>query len=188
MPFRFKKLEIPGLILIEPKVSTDERGFFMETYRFSEFAAAGIRDGFVQENHSRSVRGILRGLHFQRPPRAQAKLVRVTAGEVFDVAVDIRKGSPACAKWTGLRLSAENRRMLYIPPWCAHGFSVVSAEAEVVYKVTEEYSPECEGGILWSDPSLRIDWPVGEPILSERDRGWPSFERAQEWFAGGSQT
>lgn len=187
MPFQFEQLEISGVVLVAPKVSTDERGFFMETYKRSEFTAAGIPGGFVQENHSGSARNILRGLHFQRPPREQAKLVRVVTGEIFDVAVDLRKDSSTFGKWVGVKLSAENGHMLYIPPWCAHGFAVVSQQADVIYKVTEEYSPECEGGILWSDPKLRIKWPVSEPVLSGRDRQWPPYEQAVEWFAGHSR-
>jgi dTDP-4-dehydrorhamnose 3,5-epimerase len=177
MPFRFERLEIPGTILIEPSVFADDRGFFMETYKWSDFAAAGINGNFAQENHSRSAFGILRGLHYQRPPRAQGKLVRVVAGTVFDVAVDLDKNSSTLGKWIGVYLSAENRRMLYVPPWCAHGFCVVSEQAEVVYKVDQEYAPECEGGMIWNDPSLAIQWPANAPIVSEKDRRWPLFEQ-----------
>lgn len=173
MPFRFERLEIPEVILIEPKVFSDERGFFMETYKYSNFAAFGIKERFVQDNHSRSVKGVLRGLHYQRPPKAQGKLVRVLVGEIFDVAVDIRKGSPTYGKWVGVMLSAENRWMLYIPPGFAHGFCVLSEEAEVTYKVTEEYSPEHDAGIIWNDPEIGIDWPVEQPILSAKDAGLP---------------
>lgn len=178
MPFRFKKLEIAGTLLIEPSVFADERGFFMETYKRSDFAAAGIHESFAQENHSRSALGILRGLHYQRAPRAQGKLVRVISGTVFDVAVDLDKDSSTFGKWVGVYLSAENRCMLYIPPWCAHGFCVVSEHAEVVYKVDQEYAPECEAGIAWNDPSLAVHWPVNDPTVSEKDRRWPLFERA----------
>ena len=182
MPFRFTRLEIPEVVLIEPNVFLDERGFFMETYKYSEFAAHGIKEPFVQENHSRSLRRILRGLHYQRRPKAQGKLVRVLLGEVFDVAVDLRKGSPTYGKWIGVVLSAGNNRMLYIPSWCAHGFSVLSEEAEVVYKVTEEYSPKYETGILWNDSDLAIQWPIKDPILSPRDRAWPAFREADNDF------
>jgi dTDP-4-dehydrorhamnose 3,5-epimerase len=179
MAFRFEKLEIPGAVLIEPSVFADDRGFFMETYKHSDFAAAGIPVGFAQENHSRSAVGILRGLHYQRAPKAQGKLVRVVSGTVFDVAVDLDARSSTFGKWIGVYLSAENRRILYVPPWCAHGFCVTSEHAEVVYKTDQEYAPESEGGIIWNDPSLGIQWPIDDPIISEKDRRWPLFERAQ---------
>lgn len=182
MPFRFTRLEIPEIILIEPKVFPDERGFFMETYKRSEFVAQGIAQAFVQENHSLSSRRILRGLHYQTHPRAQGKLVRVVSGEIFDVAVDLRKGSPTYGKWVGLILSAQNKQMLYLPPWCAHGFCVLRDETEVVYKVTEEYAPEYEAGIMWNDLDLGIQWPIEDPILSDRDRAWPTFREADNEF------
>ncbi|MCD6155401.1 MAG: dTDP-4-dehydrorhamnose 3,5-epimerase, partial [Candidatus Verstraetearchaeota archaeon] len=178
MPFQFKRLEIPEVILIEPKVFQDERGFFMETYKYSDFAAFGIAERFVQDNHSRSVKGVLRGLHYQNPPHAQGKLIRVVVGEIFDVAVDIRKGSPTYGKWVGVKLSAENRRMLYIPPGFAHGFCVLSDVAEVVYKVTAEYAPECEAGIIWNDPGIGIEWPIKHPIISSKDAQWPTLREA----------
>lgn len=136
MPFRFQRLEIPEVILVEPVLFCDERGFFMETYKFSDFSAFGIKERFVQDNHSRSIKGVLRGLHYQNPPRAQGKLVRVIRGEVFDVAVDIRKGSPTYGRWVGVVLSEENKLMLYVPPGFAHGFCVLSEVTEVVYKCT----------------------------------------------------
>jgi len=176
VPFSFTKLEIEGVILIEPRVFPDGRGFFMETYKQSDFSTAGILGAFVQENHSRSKGGILRGLHYQVNPKAQGKLVRVVSGEVFDVAVDIRPESPSYRKWVGINLSAENRRQLYLPPWCAHGFCVLSEEAEVIYKTTAEYAPDCERGILWSDASLKISWPIGDPSVSDRDRSWPPIK------------
>jgi dTDP-4-dehydrorhamnose 3,5-epimerase len=182
MPFRFERLAISGVVLIEPRAIEDERGFFMETYKHSEFAAAGIRASFVQENHSRSVRATLRGLHYQRPPHSQAKLVRVVSGAVFDVAVDIGKGSPTCGKWVGVTLSAENRYCLFVPPWCAHGFCVLSDVAEVVYKVTGEYAPDFESGFMWNDPRLKIEWPVQTPVLSGRDGRWPAFVPVDELF------
>ena len=178
MPFRFERMAIPGIMLVEPTVLNDERGFFMESYRLSEFSRAGIAETFVQENQSGSKQGTLRGLHYQIQPWSQGKLVRVLLGEIFDVAVDIRKGSPSYGKWVGTRLSAENRRLLYLPPWCAHGFCVLSETAEVLYKTTREYSPGHEVGIAWNDPSLGIQWPVESPILSDRDRHWPAFEAA----------
>ncbi|HSE88837.1 MAG TPA: dTDP-4-dehydrorhamnose 3,5-epimerase [Candidatus Binatia bacterium] len=182
MPFRFERLEIPDLFLIEPRLVSDNRGFFMETYKHSEYAAQGVKDVFVQENHSRSSRRTLRGLHYQKAPRAQGKLVRVIVGEIFDVALDIRKGSATYGKWVGVTLSEENNRMLYVPPGFAHGFCVLSEEAEVIYKVTKEYAPEYEAGILWNDSSLKIAWPLNDPILSERDRAWPGLQGADNNF------
>lgn len=179
MPFRFKNTDIDGVILIEPQVFVDDRGFFMETYKESAFAAAGLTDRFIQENHSRSKAGTLRGLHYQVHPKAQGKLVRVTSGEIFDVAVDIRPESATYGKWVGYKLSAENRLSLYIPPGCAHGFCVLSSEADVVYKTTSEYAPNYERGILWNDPTFNISWPVQNPTISERDRAWALFPLTQ---------
>ena len=187
MPFQFTTLEIPEIVLIEPKVFPDERGFFMETYKHSDFVAHGIAESFVQENHSRSSKRILRGLHYQKRPKAQGKLVRVISGEVFDVAVDIRRGSPTYGKWIGMMLSRQNKRMLYLPPWCAHGFYVLSDEAEIVYKVTEEYAPEYEAGIMWDDSDLGIQWPIEDPILSDRDRAWPAFREAGNDFVNDNE-
>lgn len=175
MPFRFTELELAGVVLVEPRVFADERGFFMETYKHRDYAAAGLPETFVQENHSRSGHGSLRGLHYQRTPAAQGKLVRAIVGEIYDVAVDIRPDSPTFGRWVGVTLSAENRRMLFIPPWCAHGFCVVSESAEVVYKTTAEYAPDLEGGLMWNDPAVAIAWPIANPILSERDRRWPGL-------------
>lgn len=182
MPFEFERLEITEVVLIEPQVFHDERGFFMEAYKYSDFAAFGMSEHFVQTNYSRSVKGVLRGLHYQNPPKAQGKLVRVIVGEIFDVAVDIRKGSPTYGKWLGIRLSAENKRMLYIPPGFAHGFCVLSEAAEVLYMTTEEYSPECEAGIIWNDPDIGIEWPIKTPILSLKDARWPKLENAVNKF------
>ena len=173
MPFSFEETALPGVMLIEPTVFADPRGFFMETYKRSAFAAAGIEVAFVQENHSKSVAGTLRGLHLQRAPKAQAKLVRVLEGEIFDVAADIRQDSPTFGRWIAARLSSDNRRSIYIPAGYAHGFCVVSAEAQVVYKTTDEYAPELEWGVRWDDPLLAIPWPCRDPLLSERDRRWP---------------
>jgi len=182
VPFSFKRLEIPDVVLIEPKVFRDDRGFFMESYKRSEFVDFGIDEMFVQDNHSRSRRGVLRGLHYQNPPRAQAKLVRVIDGEIFDVAVDIRKGSPTYGRWVGVYLSDENMRMLYIPVGFAHGFLALSDVAEVLYKTSDEYSPEHEAGIVWNDPEVGIDWPVEEPVLSPRDCRWPGLRGAVNAF------
>ena len=169
MPFTFKKLEIPEVVLIEPKVFGDKRGFFMENYKYSEFADFGIKDKFVQDNHSKSAKNVLRGLHFQMLPKAQAKLVRCIQGEIFDVAVDIRKNSPTYGKWVGEILSEENKKMLFIPIGFAHAFCVISDEAEIVYKSSDEYSPENESAIAWNDPTINISWPIENPIVSEKD-------------------
>jgi dTDP-4-dehydrorhamnose 3,5-epimerase len=177
VPFNFKRLAIADVILIEPRVFGDERGFFMETYKYSDFASFGITEHFVQDNHSRSTKDVLRGLHYQKPPKAQGKLVRVVVGEIFDVGVDIRQGSPTYGKWVGERLSADNKEMLYIPPGFAHGFCVLSDIAEVTYKVTEEFSPEHDAGIIWNDPDIGIDWPVENPIISPKDAALPSLHQ-----------
>ena len=174
MPFTFDRLAIPEVILIEPKAFSDARGFFMESYKQSDFAP--FVDGpFVQENHSKSQRGILRGLHFQVGQYAQGKLVRAVSGEIFDVAVDVRPDSATRGKWVGAVLSADNRRMLYVPPWCAHGFCVLSDTAEVIYKTTTEYAPAHESGVMWNDPALAIEWPIQSPTVSDRDTKWPAF-------------
>ncbi len=182
MPFAFKSLDIPGVVLIEPKVFEDERGFFMEAYKMPDFVGAGIKGSFVQENHSRSTKGVLRGLHYQNPPFAQGKLVRVIRGEMFDVVVDIRKGSPMWGKWLGVILSEENKNILYIPAGLAHGFCVLSEVAEVIYKTTNVYSAESEAGIIWNDEDLNIEWAVKEPILSEKDEKLPTLKNADIRF------
>ena len=163
--------DIPGVLLLEPKVFGDERGFFFESYHRRAFhKATGVEVEFVQDNHSRSKKNVLRGLHYQ-VRQAQGKLIRVTAGEVWDVAVDLRKNSPAFGKWTGFTLSAESKRMAWIPPGLAHGFLVVSESADVLYKATDYYAPEHERTLLWSDPALGIRWPLaGVPVLAEKDR------------------
>lgn len=182
MPFNFTSLQISEVISVEPKVFTDERGFFMETYKMPDFVVSGIKGNFVQDNHSRSTKGVLRGLHYQNPPFAQGKLVRVVRGEIFDVAVDIRKGSPTYGKWVGVILSEENRNMLYVPEGFAHGFCVLSEIAEVTYKATNVYSAESEAGIIWNDKDLNIEWPVKEPSLSEKDGKWPALREADIKF------
>lgn len=159
---------LPGVILIEPQVFADDRGYFQETYRHEIYREAGIAGPFVQDNLSYSKAGVLRGLHLQNP-RAQAKLVFVTAGEIFDVAVDLRRGSPTFAQWTAARLSSDNRRQFYIPDGFGHGFCVLSDSAHVIYKCTEIYDPATEISVLWSDPDIGIDWPVREPRLSAKD-------------------
>lgn len=169
--------ELPGVLIVEPQVFADRRGFFLESYNQQRYAEHGIDVAFVQDNHSRSARGTLRGLHYQAPP-GQAKLVRVVAGEVFDVAVDIRRGSPTYGRWVGVTLSAENHRQLYVPTGFAHGFCVVSESADFLYKVTSYYAPAEERGIAWDDPALGIEWPVQDPILSDRDRHHPPLAEA----------
>jgi len=164
--------ELPGVVLIEPTAYRDQRGFFLETYHAGKYRAAGVEGIFVQDNHSHSVRGTVRGLHAQCR-RPQGKLVRVLRGEIFDVAVDIRPSSPSFRRWVGVRLSAESFQQLYIPPGFAHGFCVLSETADVEYKCTELYDPADEVGILWNDPELGITWPVREPILSQKDRAAP---------------
>jgi dTDP-4-dehydrorhamnose 3,5-epimerase len=176
MPFEFKRLEIPDVILIIPKVFTDERGFFMETYKKEDFEKAGITTGeFIQQNHSKSIKGVLRGLHYQKEPYAQAKVVRCIKGKIFDVAVDIRKDSSTFGKYVSVILSEENKNMLYIPKGFAHGFEVLSEEAEIIYSVDNLYSKESESGIIWNDPNIRIKWIIKDPILSEKDTRWPKL-------------
>lgn len=182
MPFRFHRLEISDVVLIEPTVFRDDRGTFLETYKYSEFASFGIPEAFVQDNHSRSARGVLRGLHYQKKAGAQAKLVRVTSGEIFDVAVDLRRSSHTYRRWVGVRLSAEERRMVYIPIGFAHGFCVLSDVADVLYKATHEYAPDQERGIAWNDDELQIAWPVAQPLVSRRDGGLPPLRLADVDF------
>lgn len=178
MPFSYRRLSIPEVVLVEPKAYRDQRGCFMETYKRSEFASNGIRGEFVQDNYSRSTYGVLRGLHYQKPPAAQAKLVTALRGEVFDVAVDIRRGSPTYRQWVGVVLSEKNRQMLYVPEGFAHGFCVLSEEADFVYKVTAEYSPELDTGIFWNDQAIGIEWPIAEPTLSQKDARLPLLRDA----------
>jgi len=177
---RFVPSEIPEVLLVEPQVFGDSRGFFMETWHAAKFAAAGLDCNFVQDNHSKSVQGTLRGLHYQIK-KPQGKLVRVISGEVFDVAVDLRKSSPFFGRWVGEILSAENKKMLWVPPGFGHGFYVLSPEAEFVYKCTELYAPEHECCIRWDDPELAIAWPLlGQPpLLSAKDLAGVSLAKAE---------
>ena len=163
--------DLQGVLIIEPEVIGDRRGFFLETYHARRYAEAGVPEPFVQDNHSRSAPGTLRGLHYQLT-KPQGKLVRCVRGAIFDVAVDIRRGSPTFAQWVGVELSAENKRQLYMPPGFAHGFCVPEEESEVEYKCTDYYAPEDERGIIWNDPTIAIEWPVTDPILSEKDAGY----------------
>jgi dTDP-4-dehydrorhamnose 3,5-epimerase len=174
---QFTETPLPGVILIEPRVFGDARGFFMETYRADLFREHGIDAAFVQDNHSRSARGVLRGLHYQEP-FPQGKLVRCTRGALFDVAVDIRRGSPSFGKWYGVTLSEENKSILWIPPGFAHGFCALTDDSELVYKTTEIYRPEFDRVILWNDPEIAIEWPIADPILSEKDLAAPLLRDA----------
>ena len=180
--FTFTPTDIAGMMVVEPTLFGDARGYFMETYNYNEFAAAGLDMTFVQDNQSKSKRGVLRGLHFQTK-NSQGKLVRVIRGEVFDVGVDLREGSATFGQWYGLLLSEENHKQLYIPEGFAHGFLVTSEEAEFVYKCTRFYDPSGEGGLLWNDKDIGIDWPVTEDmdiLLSDKDKIQPTF---QEYLA-----
>jgi dTDP-4-dehydrorhamnose 3,5-epimerase len=182
VPFDFRQTDIPGLLLIEPKAFGDDRGFFLEIYKHSEFLNAGISEHFVQDNFSRSAKGVLRGLHYQKDPRAQGKLVRCMKGSIFDVAVDVRKGSPTYARWVGLELSDRNNLMLYVPAGFAHGFLVLSETAEVLYKCTAEYSPDHDRGIIWNDPDINIPWSEKSPLLSSKDGMLPPLRKAENNF------
>ncbi len=180
--FTFNETKIKGVYIIDVKTYGDNRGYFMETYKDSEFKAAGLDYNFVQDNQSSSRKGVLRGLHFQKT-YPQAKLVRVIKGEVFDVAVDLRKNSPTYGQWVGTVLSEENKRQFMIPRGFAHGFVVMSDYAEFAYKCDELYHPEDEGGIMWNDPAIGIDWPdVGEIILSKKDKVHPSLAESKIEF------
>ena len=178
MVFTFNKLKIPEVILVTSKSFSDKRGFFLESFKNSEFTTNGIKTKFVQDNFSHSVKGVLRGLHYQKNPKAQAKLVSALRGEIFDVAVDVRKNSPTFGQWVGEILSDQNHNSLYIPEGFAHGFCVLSENADVFYKVNNEYSPENERGIIWNDPQISINWPIDTPILHEKDSALPTLENA----------
>lgn len=171
--------DIPDVLIIEPKVYGDERGFFYESYNRRIMTEAGIADDFVQDNHSRSARGVLRGLHYQIQ-QTQGKLVRVIAGSVYDVAVDLRKSSPHFGKWVGMELTADNKRMAWIPPGFAHGFVVTSDTAEFLYKTTDYWAPQFERSLLWNDPALGIDWPLsGEPVIAAKDAAGLPLSRCE---------
>jgi dTDP-4-dehydrorhamnose 3,5-epimerase len=176
---RFVDTDLPGVVVIEPDVHADGRGFFLETYHAAKYREHGIDGPFVQDNHSRSAGGTLRGLHLQLG-RPQGKLVRAIEGEIYDVAVDVRRGSPTFGRWVAVALSAENFRQCYVPPGFAHGFCVVTPIAQVEYKCTDLYDPDSEIGIAWNDPALAIRWPVSEPLLSSRDRGHPTLAELAE--------
>lgn len=182
MPFTFEQTEIKDVILVKPRVFADDRGFFLETFKLTDFASNGINVNFVQSNHSKSTKNVLRGLHFQNNPKAQGKFVSCISGSIFDVAVDIRTGSPTFAKWIGAELSADNHHALYIPEGFAHGFCVLSETAEIIYHCTGEYSPECDRSILWNDPDIGIEWPIKAPILSEKDLKANSLKESDSNF------
>jgi len=178
VPFEFEKLEIDGVILVKPRVFGDNRGFFMESYKKSEFFENGIDIEFIQDNHSKSTKGVLRGLHYQASPKAQAKLIRCSKGKIYDVVVDLRKDSKSFGKWLRVELSEENNQMLFIPEGFAHGFVVLSDEAELLYKTNTEFSPELDRGVLWCDEDINVDWGLDEkiePILSEKDKTQPKL-------------
>ena len=182
MPFTFKRLSIPDVILIEPQSFSDDRGFFFESFKESDFFSNGIDKKFVQDNFSHSTNGVIRGLHFQKAPKAQAKLVTVLKGKIFDVAVDIRKNSPTYGKWVSEILSSDTHNLLYVPEGFAHGFCVISDEADVLYKVSNEYSQEHERSIIWNDPKLNIQWPITKPIISNKDNKLSLLENLDNDF------
>jgi len=182
LPFTFKKLSITDVILIEAKSFPDERGFFLESFKESSFIENEINTKFVQDNFSRSIKGVLRGLHYQKNPKAQAKLLTVLRGEIFEVAVDIRKDSPTYGKWVSETLSEQSHKLFYIPEGFAHGFCILSDEADVYYKVNQEYSPEHDTGFIWNDPEINIKWPIDKPILSERDQKLPLLKNVDNNF------
>ncbi len=178
MPFKFVRLKISEVVSVEPKVFADDRGFFMETFKKPDFGQAGIAFSPVQENHSRSNKNVLRGLHYQTEPFAQGKLVRVVRGRIYDVAVDMRKNSPTFSRWVGAELSEHNRLMLLVPRGFAHGFVSLEDGTEVVYLVDNDYSKSHEQGVIWNDSSIGIEWPNTNPLLSEKDMKWPILDKA----------
>ena len=182
MSFRFERLDIPDVVLVRPTRHTDARGFFQETYRRSAFTEGGIPVTFVQDNLARSTRGVLRGLHYQLPPAAQGKLVGVATGRIWDVAVDLRRGSATYGRWTAQTLDADAGVQLWIPAGFAHGYVVLSDVADVSYKVTAEYDAKLDRGIRWDDATLGIRWPVADPVLSDKDRSLPTLELAENTF------
>ena len=179
MPMKFTEMSLLGVVLIEPDVFKDDRGFFMETHHQKKYAKEGIKKVFVQDNYSHSQKGVIRGLHYQLR-HAQDKLVYVITGEIFDVAVDVRHGSPTFGKWVGTLLSAKNKCQIFVPEGFAHGFCILSETADVLYKCTDFHSPGDEFGVLWSDPTIGIDWPVEAPILSPKDSQYPGLKEISE--------
>lgn len=179
MPFTFKPLTIPDVILVEPKVFPDDRGFFCESFKASDFEKANLPAHFVQDNFSFSKKDVIRGLHYQKNPRAQGKLVSVLKGGVWDVAVDIRRESPNFLKWAAVELNDRNHAMLYIPPGFAHGFISLTEDVHLLYKCTNEYDPQADAGIRWNDPDIAIPWPVCNPIVSAKDAALPLLRQAE---------
>ena len=179
MPFEFERLKLDGLVLVKPRVFKDDRGFFVETYKRGDFVKAGITEVFVQDNHSKSSKGVLRGLHYQKGAAAQGKLVRCTAGAILDVGVDIRPGSANFGRWQGAELTSDNAHMLYIPPGFAHGFVVLSDTAEIMCKCTTEYNPAADAGIIWNDPDIAVQWGITNPVLSAKDKALPRLKEAK---------
>lgn len=184
MPFQFLKTEIPGVIEIIPRNFPDERGFFFENYKRSDFLSNGIGYDFLQDNTSFSQKNVIRGMHFQSPPFEQGKLVRVVLGGILDIAIDIRIGSPSYGKWVSRELSDENKSMMWVPPGFAHGFLAIK-ESLVHYKTTKEYNKESEGGIVFNDPEISIKWPTDTLSVSEKDRMWPNFRNFKSPFSYG---
>jgi dTDP-4-dehydrorhamnose 3,5-epimerase len=187
MPFIFSNMPIEGLVVVAPRLFPDDRGFFMETFKESDFLKAGINARFVQDNHSRSSKGTLRGLHFQKPPHAQAKLVRCIRGRLWDVAVDLRSGSPTYKKWHGVELSEESRAMFFIPAGFAHGFVALEDGTELQYKCSAEYNSQSDGGIRWDDPDLGVEWPLKDVLVSSKDAGLPRFKDINPPFKGSTE-
>lgn len=182
MPFIFQPMEIPEVVLVIPKVFRDSRGAFLETFKSSDFKKAGLPAEFLQDSQSISKKNVLRGLHYQLPPMAQGKLVRALRGAFFDVAVDIRKNSPTYGKWVSATLTEENHYMLWIPPGFAHGVVALEDNSILLYKVTAEYAPQYDRGIIWNDPEIGISWPIEKPILSEKDEQLPLFKDCENTF------
>jgi dTDP-4-dehydrorhamnose 3,5-epimerase len=179
MPFTFKPLIIPDVILVEPKAFPDDRGFFFESFKASDFEKASLPTHFVQDNFSFSKKGVIRGLHYQKTPKAQGKLVSVLKGCVWDIAVDIRRESPTFLKWVAMELNDQNHVMLYIPPGFAHGFISLTEDVHLLYKCTNEYDPKADAGIRWNDPDIAIPWPVVNPIVSPKDAVLPFLQQAE---------
>jgi len=178
MSYIFEKSNIPDILLLKPQVFSDNRGYFLETYKNSEFVDNGIKDNFVQDNISHSTKGVIRGLHYQLDPASQSQIVRVVRGKVWDVVVDIRKNSPTFKKWVGVELSDENNYAVYMPPGFAHGFVVLSDEVTMYYKCSAEFDAKLDGGIRWNDQDLNIEWPVKDPIISDKDNNLPLLKDA----------
>jgi len=183
MPITTQNTDLQDVVLLSIPRYGDARGWFMEAFKQSVFTQLNMDGGFVQDNFSRSTRGVLRGLHFQSPPHAQGKLILPLTGKLYDVALDLRRGSPTYGRWQGFHLEADQSQALWIPPGFAHGFQVVSKEVLFWYKVTAEYAPHSEGGICWNDPDLAIDWPVPQPLLSPRDGNWPRWSGFSSLFS-----